>query len=173
MELLHRNDSMVPKYLTYGGLVRYDIAEEQPYQLYMPVIDQTVYGTSIYDVLERGRELLGVLLIEKVLDGENVPESDISLPTADSDEMPTFLNVEIDRFKHMIKPTETIICPISALRTPERFLSRVFDMQPVFITERGRGAYAVVTMRDFDMYQSAVSIILDKEDIKGALDQME
>ncbi|MTV82694.1 hypothetical protein [Secundilactobacillus folii] len=162
MHLLEPEREPIPEFLTYAGLIRHNGESEPQYQLYLPVFDITVRGTSIYEVIEQGRELLGVMLIEKVLDGDELPAQATMTPIAAIDEMPTFINVEISRYKHLIKPKETRIFPVQALRQPEAFLSQVFDLQPVFITEHGRGAYVIVSMRDFDMYQNAVGMVLDK-----------
>ncbi|GAX04017.1 hypothetical protein IWT140_01651 [Secundilactobacillus pentosiphilus] len=166
MDFFDTNDSLAPMYLTYSGLIRHDERGELPYQMYMPVIDQTIAGDSIYDVLTRGREMIGTLLMERVLDHEDLPEPEETLPVGEADEMPTFINVELDRFKHLIAPRKTVIKPMGALKQPKRLLSQVFDFQPVFITENGIGRYAVVSMQDYDMFQDAIGMVLDKREIE-------
>ncbi|MCH5461672.1 hypothetical protein HC026_03410 [Lactobacillus sp. LC28-10] len=172
MDFFNTANSLAPQYLTYSGLIRHDEREELPYQMYIPVIDQNVAGTSIYDVLTRGREMIGTLLMERVMDHEDLPQSDETLPTGDADEMPTFINVELDRFKHLIAPKETVIAPMSALKAPKQLLSQVYDFQPVFITEDGIGRYVIVSMKDYDMFQNAIGMVLDKQDIADALDDI-
>ena len=170
MDFFNTNDSLAPMYLTYSGLIRHDEREELPYQMYMPVVDQTVAGKSIYDVLTRGREMIGTLLMERVMDHEDLPEPEETLPEGDADEMATFINVELDRFKHLIAPKETLIRPMSALKHPKQLLSHVYDFQPVFITEEGIGRYVIVSMKDYDMFQNTIGMVLDKQDIVDALD---
>lgn len=172
MDFFNTNDSLAPMYLTYSGLIRHDEREELPYQMYMPVVDQTVAGKSIYDVLTRGREMIGTLLMERVMDHEKLPEPEEILPLGDADEMPTFINVELDRFKHLIAPKETVIRPMGALKQPQQVLSQVYDFQPVFITEDGIGRYAIVSMKDYDMFQNTIGMVLDKQDIADALDDI-
>jgi len=171
MDFFDTANSLAPMYLTYSGLIRHDEREELPYQMYIPVIDHTVAGQSVYDVVTRGREMIGALLMEKGMDGEDIPESEATLPQGDADEMPTFINVELDRFKHLIAPKESVIRPINALKQPKRILSQVYDFQPVFITEDGIGRYVVVTVRDYDMFQNAIGMMLDKQDIEDALEE--
>ena len=163
-------DSLAPMYLTYSGLIRHDEREEQPYQMYMPVVDQTVAGKSVYDVLTRGREMIGTLLMERIMDHEDLPEPEDTLPIGDADEMPTFINVELDRFKHLIAPKETVIRPMNALKQPKQVLSQVYDFQPVFITEDGIGRYVVISMKDYDMFQNTIGMVLDKQDIADAME---
>ncbi|WP_203650378.1 hypothetical protein [Secundilactobacillus yichangensis] len=172
MDFFDTADSLAPMYLTYSGLIRHDEREEQPYQMYMPVVDQTVAGKSIYDVLTRGQEMIGTLLMERVMDHEELPEPEEILPLGDADEMATFINVELDRFKHLIAPKKTVIYPMSALKQPKQLLSQVYDFQPVFITEDGIGRYVVVSMKDYDMFQNTIGMMLDKQDIADALDDV-
>ena len=159
MDFFNTADSLAPMYLTYSGLIHHDEREELPYQMYMPVIDQTIAGKSIYDVMTRGREMIGTLLMERVMDHENLPEPEETLPHGDADEMATFINVELDRFKHLIAPKETVIQPMSALKQSKQILSQVYDFQPVFITEDGIGRYVIVSMKDYDMFQGMALLL--------------
>lgn len=50
------------------------------------------------------------------------------------------------------------IMPVSDLRSYTDVISQVSEGSPVFLTKNGRGAYAVLDMRDYDKMKAASAL---------------
>lgn len=62
------------------------------------------------------------------------------------------------------------IKPVSDLRNYYDVLSEVHENEPVYLTKNGRGAYVIVSIDEYEGYQSFKSSIELYNEIKKALD---
>ena len=65
------------------------------------------------------------------------------------------------------------IKPVSDLRNYYDVLSEVRDNAPVYLTKNGRGAYAIVTMDDYENLERLKSIIELRSEIMKAVERDE
>lgn len=139
----------VPNQLTYASLIRYDELEKMPYTAYIPAFDAEVTGDSLFEVIEQSREYIGRCLIERLLNLRAFPRVDKTLPKGQPDEVATFIDIELDRYRYLIadKRSSMEASEVSA----DHLLAKVKDAQPVFLNENGRGKFAVVSLNDFKL----------------------
>ena len=62
------------------------------------------------------------------------------------------------------------IKPVSDLRNYYDVLSEVHEDAPVYLTKNGRGAYAIVTMEEYEQYEKLKASMELFYEIKKALD---
>jgi len=62
------------------------------------------------------------------------------------------------------------IKPVSDLRNYYDVLSEVHENEPVYLTKNGRGAYAIISIDEYEQYQRFKSSIELYNEIKKALD---
>lgn len=62
------------------------------------------------------------------------------------------------------------IKPVSDLRNYYDVLSEVHENAPVYLTKNGRGAYAIVTMDEYEQYEKLKASMELYYEIKKALD---
>lgn len=62
------------------------------------------------------------------------------------------------------------IKPVSDLRNYYDVLSEVHENAPVYLTKNGRGAYAIVTMDEYEQYEKLKASMELYHEIKKALD---
>ncbi|WP_232510070.1 MULTISPECIES: type II toxin-antitoxin system prevent-host-death family antitoxin [Tetragenococcus] len=64
------------------------------------------------------------------------------------------------------------IRPISDLRNYSQVLQEVTNEQPVFLTENGKGKYAVIDITDYDKLKASLEIVerLKEAETNGGID---
>ena len=65
------------------------------------------------------------------------------------------------------------IKPVSDLRNYYDVLSEVHEDAPVFLTKNGRGAYAIVTMDEYEQYERFKAVIQIRKEILKAIESDE
>lgn len=151
--------------LTFAALVSYDpLAIEEPYRIYIPVIDYDERGATLHAAMAVARYALGMRLIEMAANNQYLPASETELPVGQPGEMATFIDVDLKKFRHYLAQKQTIIKSTNDLREPDRVFRQVADAQPVFVTEQGAGKYVILTLDDYDIYRNAVDALLGREE---------
>ncbi len=63
------------------------------------------------------------------------------------------------------------IKPVSDLRNYYDVLSEVHENAPVFLTKNGRGAYAVITMDDYEAFERFKAIVELRTELERTLER--
>ena len=63
------------------------------------------------------------------------------------------------------------IKPVSDLRNYYDVLSEVHENEPVYLTKNGRGAYAIITLGDYESYEKLKATVELYGELKRTLDR--